>query len=825
MTKIFIFFLFLLTLLASSAQKQKQVYIVHFGGSDNGEKALHEIQETHHSYLLSVKDNEEEARASHLYSYKHSINGFSAVLTPDEAARLSELEEVVSVYPSHPEKYSLQTTRSWEFVGLDEVAKQNRNHFNMGQDLLSKARYGQDVIVGLVDSGVWPESKSFSDEGMGPVPESWKGICQTGVAFNSSLCNKHSESDCPVRTVTASLTLLQIKLQSSQPCDDANFHDLIINSLVLELGRLKIIGARYYLKGFEQLYGPLNATEDDRSPRDMDGHGTHTASTVAGRRVPNASAFGGFAEGTASGGAPLARLAIYKACWATPKASKAAGNTCFEADMLAAIDDAIRDGVHVLSISIGTNQPFAFNRDGIAIGALNAVKHNILVACSAGNSGPAPSSLSNPAPWLITVGAGSLDRDFVGPVVLGNGMEIIGKTVTPYNLKKMHPLVYAADVVVPGVHQNETNQCLPGSLTPEKVKGKIVLCMRGSGFKLSKGMEVKRAGGVGLILGNSPANGNEYSYDAHYLPATAVLYDDAIKIHEYIKSTNNPTAIIKQARTVLHTQPAPFMANFTSRGPNALDPYILKPDITAPGLNILAAWSEASSPSKLAFDKRIVKYTIFSGTSMSCPHVAAAAALLKAIHPDWSSAAIRSALMTTAWMKNNKGLPITNADGSIATPFSFGSGHFRPTKAADPGLVYDASYEDYLLYLCSHGFSFTNPVFRCPNKPPSALNLNYPSIAIPNLNGTVIVKRTVTNVGGSKSVYFFSAKPPMGVSVKANPSILFFDHIGQKKSFTITVRLGSETTRQGLTKQYVFGWYRWTDGLHLVRSPMAVSFA
>lgn len=579
------------------------------------------------------------------------------------------------------------------------------------------------------------------------------------------------------------------------------------------------------MKGFEQVYGPLNATEDDRSPRDMDGHGTHTASTVAGRRVPNASAFGGFAEGTASGGAPLARLAIYKACWATPKASKAAGNTCFEADMLAAIDDAIRDGVHVLSISIGTNQPFAFNRDGIAIGALNAVKHNILVACSAGNSGPAPSSLSNPAPWLITVGAGSLDRDFVGPVVLGNGMEIIGKTVTPYNLKKMHPLVYAADVVVPGVHQNETNQCLPGSLTPEKVKGKIVLCMRGSGFKLSKGMEVKRAGGVGLILGNSPANGNEYSYDAHYLPATAVLYDDAIKIHEYIKSTNNPTAIIKQARTVLHTQPAPFMANFTSRGPNALDPYILKPDITAPGLNILAAWSEASSLSKLAFDKRIVKYTIFSGTSMSCPHVAAAAALLKAIHPDWSSAAIRSALMTTAWMKNNKGLPITNADGSIATPFSFGSGHFRPTKAADPGLVYDASYEDYLLYLCSHGFSFTNPVFRCPNKPPSALNLNYPSIAIPNLNGTVIVKRTVTNVGGSKSVYFFSAKPPMGVSVKANPSILFFDHIGQKKSFTITVRLGSETTRQGLTKQYVFGWYRWTDGLHLVRSPMAVSFA
>ena len=186
----------------------------------------------------------------------------------------------------------------------------------------------------------------------------------------------------------------------------------------------KLIGARYYLKGYESDNGPLNTTTDYRSPRDKDGHGTHTASTVAGRRVHNVSALG-YAPGTASGGAPLARLAIYKVCWPIPGQTKVKGNTCYEEDMLAAIDDAIADGVHVLSISIGTSQPFTYAKDGIAIGALHATKNNIVVACSAGNSGPAPSTLSNPAPWIITVGASSIDRAFVTPLVLGNGMKLM----------------------------------------------------------------------------------------------------------------------------------------------------------------------------------------------------------------------------------------------------------------------------------------------------------------------------------------------------------------------------------------------------------------
>ncbi|GMP74073.1 hypothetical protein CsSME_00031600 [Camellia sinensis var. sinensis] len=765
----------LLPLLASCVERQ--VYIVYFG-EHRGKKTFNEIEETHHSYLFSVKESEEEAKSSLLYSYKNSINGFAAVLTRHEASKLSELEEVVSVFRSKPGKYSLQTTRSWEFVGLEEGEKSKKLKKD---DFWFKARYGKEVIVGLLDSGVWPESKSFSDEGMGPIPKSWRGICQNGDAFNSSNCNR------------------------------------------------KLIGARYYLKGYEQYYGPLNTSLDYKSPRDMDGHGTHTSSTVGGRTVPNASALGGFARGTASGGAPLAHLAMYKVCWAIPGQGKEDGNTCFAEDMLAAIDDAIGDGVHVISISIGTSQPTPYPKDGIAIGALHAIRNNIVVACSAGNSGPAPSTLSNPAPWIITVGASSVDRAFFAPLVLGNGMKIEGQTVTPYELKKkMYPLVYAAHVVAPKVPKNYiAGQCLPGSLSPKKARGKIVFCMRGNGTRVGKGEEVKRAGGVGFILGNSPDNGAELAADAHVLPATAVNSDNAIKILKYINFTKEPMAYIVPARTVLHSKPAPFMAAFTSRGPNTITPDILKPDITAPGLNILAAWSEASSPTKLASDHRVVKYNILSGTSMSCPHVAAAAALLKAIHPTWSSAAIRSALITSAGLKNNMGMPITDASGNPANPFQYGSGHFRPTKAADPGLVYDASYTDYLLFLCSSGLPNFDPSFKCPKLSPTTTtnNLNYPSLAISKLNGTVTVERTVTNVGDGKSVYFSSVKPPLGFSIKVSPPILFFSHMGEKKSFTITVKAESDGVGTVGKNGYRFGWFTWTDGVHIVRSPMAVSLA
>ncbi|KAL3616966.1 hypothetical protein CASFOL_039360 [Castilleja foliolosa] len=762
-------FLFLIFFPFLATSIEKKVHIVYLG-EHSGLKTALEIEESHHSHLLSVKETEEDAKSSLVYSYKHSINGFAAFLTSHEASKLSEKEEVVSVYPSEPGKYSLHTTRSWEFTGFLE--KQGSNNLDK-DNLLLKSQYGKNVIIGMLDTGVWPESESFSDEGMDEVPNSWKEKCESGQAFNSSHCNN------------------------------------------------KIIGARYYLNGYEAYYGSLNnQTLDYRSPRDIQGHGTHTASTTAGRSV---SAIGGFAAGTASGGAPLARLAIYKVCWTIP-GQEVADGTCFDEDILAGIDDAIADGIDVLSMSIGSNKHVPYDQDSIAIGTRHAAKKDIVVACSAGNNGPGPATVSNLAPWIITVGASSIDRMFPSPVVLGNNDNIMGETVTTYNLEnKQYPLAYAGQVVKPDVAKELSGLCLPGSLSPEKAKGKIVLCFRRNGTRVGKGMEVKRAGGIGFILGNSENNGNELSANSHVLPATAVNYDNALKIYNYIKSTKEPTAYIVPAKMVLETKPAPYMAAFSSRGPNTLSPNILKPDITAPGLNILAAWTEASSPTNLAGDNRTVKYNIISGTSMACPHIGGTLALLKGLHPDWSSAAIRSALMTTAGLSDNEGNPITDASGNQADPFQFGSGHFRPDMAADPGLVYDASYTDYLLFLCNSGIKNLNESFICPKKPLSVASLNYPSLAIPGLSGTITVVRTVTNVGISKRIYNVSVKPPKGVSVKISPSTLYFDGAGKKMKFTITVK--KESTSRVEKDKYLFGSYMWTDGVHNVRSPMAISLA
>ncbi|KGN49345.1 subtilisin-like protease SBT5.6 isoform X2 [Cucumis sativus] len=761
---------------ASSSNNQKKAYIVYFG-EHHGEKSIEEIKERHHSYLMYVKESEEDAKSCLLYNYKHSINAFAAILTPQQASKLSDLDEVVSVIES--KKYRMETTRSWEFSGVEE----DKPTIN---DLVSRANYGKDVVIGMLDSGVWPKSKSFSDKGMGPIPKSWKGICQTGPAFQSAHCNR------------------------------------------------KIIGARYYLKGYEHHFGRLNKTADYRSPCDKDGHGSHTASIAGGRRVYNVSAFGGVAWGTASGGAPWARLAIYKVCWAIPNQMKALGNVCFDTDMLAAMDDAIADGVDVLSLSIGKSEPYNYTDDGMAIGALHAVKKDIVVSCSAGNYGPTPSALSNVAPWIITVGASTVDREFYSPVILGNGLKIKGLSVAPSKLerKKMYPLVYAGDIMNPHAPRNQSGLCVAGSLSHEKAKGKIVLCFRGEGISRFAGsLEVQRSGGAGMILGNVPAVGRRPHADPHFVPATAVSYEDANIILKYIKSRKNPTATIVPPVTIYGSRPAPAMANFSSRGPNPIDPHFLKPDITAPGVDILAAWSEQDSPTKLPkyLDPRIVQYNLYSGTSMSCPHVSAAAALLRAIHPTWSQAAIRSALMTTSTTNNKYGQPITDdstLDNSPATPFSFGSGHFRPSKAADPGLVYDSNYTDYLHYLCGLKMNSIDPSFKCPPRALHPHDLNYPSIAVPQLRNVVRIKRTVTNVGGGgKNVYFFKSEAPRGVAVSASPNILYFNRVGERKKFTITIsrKVNNNNRSSKKGEDYSFGWFAWSDGIHYVRSPIAVS--
>ncbi|KAL8032358.1 hypothetical protein ABFX02_13G090700 [Erythranthe guttata] len=710
------------------------VYIVYLG-EHAGDKTFQEIEDVHHSYLHSVKGSREEAKACVVYSYKNVINGFSAVLTPDEAHQISGMDGVISVFHSDPRESRPQTTRSWDFISLLE-SNWDVTQSNSREQLLNQADYGQNVVVGVLDSGVWPESESFNDVGMGPIPSTWKGICQTGDDFNSSHCNR------------------------------------------------KLVGARYYLSGYEAVYGPLDPTIDFRSPRDISGHGTHTSSTVGGRNVPNAASLGGLGVGNATGGAPLVRLAIYKVCWNIPE-NQGGRSTCMDDDMLAAFDAAIADGVDVLSVSIGArNGSRPYTRDAIAIGSLHAVKRNIVVACSAGNLGPTPSTVSNIAPWFITVGASSIDRVFSSPVLLGNG--IVAETMRN------------------------------GTLSPELVVGKAVFCWTGDTFQA---LEVQRAGGVAAVLGNLyPGVG--VIGRPYLIPGTVVLSDERMKIYNYTQTDPTPTATLTPATTLIGgttNSPTPFMAPFSSRGPNAIEPNILKPDITAPGLNILAAWSEAAPPLVIPSDNRVTKYQLASGTSMSCPHVAGVAALIKAIHPDWSSAAIRSALMTTANPNNNLGNIMTDAVGNIATPFQYGGGHIQPSKAADPGLVYNASYSDYLLFLCSSIGNVLDTTFNCPTTLPSPSNLNYPSLAIANLNGVLTVERTVTNVGAGNATYTVQIVNPQGYTVGISPPTLFFNATGEKQTFNITVQA---TVRP---RGNAFGWYVWSDGIHSVSSPIAMS--
>ncbi|KAJ8629688.1 hypothetical protein MRB53_023011 [Persea americana] len=739
-------------------------YVVYLGAHSHGPLATsadyEKVKTTHYGFLASCLGSEEKAKGAILYSYTRHINGFSAILDEEEAIELAKNPEVKSIFLNKGRK--LHTTRSWEFLGLE------RDGRTLAGSLWQKAKFGKDVIIGNLDTGVWPESESFRDEGMGPVPSKWKGICQNDTKGGVS-CNR------------------------------------------------KLIGARYFSKGYESYAGPLDPSL--ATPRDTAGHGSHTLSTAGGRMVP-ASIFG-YANGTAKGGSPNARVAAYKVCWAPIN-----GSECFDADILAAFDMAIHDGVDVLSVSLG-GPPSDYLNDGIAIGSFHAVSNGITVICSAGNDGPYAGSVSNVAPWILTVGASTIDRNFESDALLGNKKLYKGQSLSDKFLpEKLYPLINAADAksANASITTLDAQQCHIGSLDPVKVKGKIVFCLRGVNARVEKGEAVREAGGIGMILGNDPTTGNDLTADAHVLPAAHITASAGAAVLSYISSTKTPTAYISRPKTILNTKPAPFMAAFSSQGPNTVTPEILKPDITAPGVSILAAYSEATSPTDLPFDTRRVPFYIVSGTSMSCPHISGIVGLLKALHPDWSPAAIRSAIMTSSRTRDNKMEPMMNSSFTKATPFSYGAGHVRPNRAMDPGLVYDLTSEDYLNFLCSLGYNastmsiFYEKPYSCPSKKLSLLQLNYPSITVPSLAGPTTVTRTVRNVGGP-GTYKARFHAPQGVLMSVKPDSLVFKKNGEEKKFQVTL---APKGGIGIGSDYVFGRLIWSDGMHYVRSPVVV---
>ncbi|KAI3443549.1 hypothetical protein Pfo_000214 [Paulownia fortunei] len=510
-----------------------------------------------------------------------------------------------------------------------------------------------------------------------------------------------------------------------------------------------------------------------------------------------------------------ARLATYRVCWKSG---------CLGSDILAAMDRAILDGVDVLSLSLGGGSaPYA--RDTIAIGAFAAMEKGILVSCSAGNSGPAEASLANVAPWMMTVGAGTLDRDFPAFATLGNGQKYTG--VSLYSGggmgSKLVELVYSKG------SNSSNNLCLAGSLDPAVVRGKVVVCDRGISARVEKGAVVRDAGGVGMILANTATSGEELVADSHLLPAVAVGRKVGDMIRQYVKTAKNPTAVLSFGGTVVNVKPSPVVAAFSSRGPNMVTPQILKPDVIGPGVNILAAWSQAVGPTGLEKDTRKSQFNIMSGTSMSCPHISGLAALLKAAHPEWSPSAIKSALMTTAYMLDNTNSPLRDAaDYSISTPWAHGAGHVDPHKALSPGLVYDATPEDYIAFLCSLDYTIEmiqiivkRPNITCARKFRDPGQLNYPSFSVLFGKSRVVrYTRVLTNVDAVGSVYQVSVEAPPSVVVSVKPSKLVFRNVGDKKSYTVT--FVSQKGVNPLTN--AFGSITWKNVQNQVKSPVSFSW-
>jgi subtilisin family serine protease len=706
------------------------------------------------------------ATSSKINTYTNALNGFSALMSHKEAQALARQPGVAMVLPD--EMRQLTTDAVPRF--LSRLDGPVGGAWARGFD-------GEGVVVGVIDSGIWPEHASFADDGsysappVTPVDVPGHPACDFG---NTA----HNSNDTPFT------------------CNN------------------KLIGARQMLATYRAIIG-ADPDEFD-SARDDDGHGTHTASTAAGNRDVAASIYGE-PLGEISGIAPRAHVMAYKGL----------GNLGgFGSDLAAAIDQAVADGVDVINYSVGGGASL-LGPDDIAY--LFAADAGVWVATSAGNSGPGPGTIGGPAsvPWLTTVGANTQPRFFQGRVVYfdhdddddndgkferDDRHRIKGASITlPV---KETPLVDAEDA--------GGDLCIPGELDPAVVAGNIVLCRRGAIARVAKSEAVFLAGGVGMVMYNNSDDDNLFT-DTHWVPSVHIDNTPGLEIKAYIDSDPQPMAKIKTGE-VSKWKSAPSMTIFSSRGPDPVAEDIIKPDITAPGLQILAGNSPFPDPGTVAGEL----FQAIAGTSMSSPIVAGVFALLKDAHPDWTPAMARSAIMTTAYQD-----VVDNDRVSQADPFDMGAGHLNPGKPArkgsafQPGLAYDAGFFDYLGFLCDAAPEvFADPAGTCAflageGIPTDASDLNLPSIGIAELAGTQTITRTVTSVAKENNLrrYKVEVEEPPGYDVDVHP-----ERIKLRRGETATYQVTITNDGTGAIGDWAFGSLTWEErkGRYEVRSPIAV---
>ncbi|GJP41030.1 hypothetical protein CLOM_g676 [Closterium sp. NIES-68] len=713
-----------------------------------------------------------------LHSYRYLSNGFAARLSPAQVRRLQRHPAVarvrasVRLYPA--------TTHSPTFLKLP-ASLWNASRGTWGERSAGAAGVaegaasrGEGVVIGVIDSGIWPEHPSFASQPGAPsptAPSTFAGACETTGDFEA--------------------------------CSG------------------KVVGARAIRAAFEAEGGSVDLTVDYLSPRDSFNHGSWCAGAAAGNSGVDITAKTGQLIGAASGMAPGALLSIYKVLWRS--SSQAASAPL--ADVKAAVEQAILDGVDVISISLAGLYDYTDYFTDVSY--LNALRAGVVMVMAAGNDGRPPTAwsswrtLSNFSPFYLTVGASSIGRQFSAAVTMGNRKSLVGASMggderTAAGL----PLVDGLTARIGGTYEGK--YCFEEGLDPAKIAGKLVVCVRGTAYIWQKVQEVSRCGGLGMILINDPkGDSNLYDNIPSPVPVLHLTAKDGAALLTYMKKTRNATASIPGAFTIRQLPGHPVIASFSSSGPLAdpadspMHPYptndILKPDLVAPGLSL---WSAAAGSLENA---GVVTFGLLSGTSMATPHVAGVAALLVQRNPTWSPAQVMSAMLTSATTTNDAGKPIKLESGATATPWEMGAGMINPPGMLDPGLTYNMDAQDLLNFLAGQDHGLTQSLFRNYTlSPTSPANLNRPLISVSRIAKTATVSRTVTNVASAASNYTAKVVVPSGVKVTVKPAT-FAIGIGESVTFNVTFTVTKQSSK------FSYGSLTWVDKLgHAVRSVLAV---
>jgi subtilisin family serine protease len=695
------------------------------------------------------------------YSYRTTFAGFAARLTAKQVTALRRAPEVLRV--TRDELRHITSVASDNAALDDATFPDSAAYLNLPEGLWQRLggseNAGDGVIVGDLDTGIQPGHPSFADDADGYVgpaysapPDTWAGTCQTGPGFTAADCNN------------------------------------------------KLIGARFFVDGF----GVENlAPGDALSPRDDDGHGSHTASTAAGNFGVDPSIDGnGLGVNRISGIAPRARISAYKVCW-----TGAVADGCALQDILAGIEAATDDGVDVINYSVGSDTSTPIGPDSFAF--LGATDAGVFVASSAGNAGPDASTVGDPAsvPWVISVAAATNSRTFESTATISDGpgsdFDVTGASASTA-LSTPTALVDAADAAADGVDPAKAELCDEDSLDPADVGGAVVLCKRGlEAGRIAASKNVQAAGGVGMILYNA-TEPNDLGAYPYWLPTVAVDHADGLAIKQAIDDPASEAKATISAGTAAATDGA-VLAAFSSRGPQGAVANIAKPDVAAPGVNILAAAADQTPPGGDIKPGRL--FQVISGTSMSSPHVAGAAALLTQLHPTFSSAALKSSLMTTA------NPDVKREDGTTpADPFDTGSGQIDPNAAADPGLVLETGTNDYFEYL-----EEVDPAdFPGDGATIKPADLNVASISNATLAGSASTRRTFTSVDSVTRRWTVAAQGLEGITT--TPSV---DAFTIKPGQTQEVGLDFLVTSAPVD-HYRFGALVLTSGDRTVRLPISL---